>query len=537
MHDFTRCPRCGAATRKTRAISGALSEFWLECTNCNTYICTYKPQPHQAAVHRDNHRYIGNFGGYGTGKTTTSRFEVEKHILLTPGGNTLIGANVQSQFDQTIRREFEADFPAAFMRDSNAQKQYIDFENGHRVMYRPFDDPDKLRSYNLSMFVIVEASECKPEVYHQLKTRLRNLSATIPKRNEAGEVVTRLAPNGVEVPVIERDWRVGIIESNPDAGWVYEDVLSNSCEIVRHGRVYDEYHVPDENKDYNIVTHIASTDVNAYLPENFITELTKNKPKWWISRYIYSSFTYAEGMVYPSAAKSFVKSREIPKNSVRLVSHDYGLSDDAVLLLAAVDEKRGKLVVYDEVRTANRSVEELAGMFLGAMKDIPHGMMYTQPLIDPKSGAKRDYEKKTLIDHYEEYGLYFKPGHVNLEARIMRLNTYFETGRIEIFEDKCPGLCRELRSYKYPDRKLGDRKNTYKPVDKDNHGINALEWVVMELPSNPANMQHGVFDRFGRNVTVAREEDRDEARTAMQFAAFALQDEVAYDYGVVNQQF
>lgn len=537
MHDFSKCPRCGSNTDRTRAFSGSWSEFWLECTECNTFINTYKPQPHQAAVHKENRRYVGNFGGYGTGKTTTSRHEVEKHILITPNGNTLIGANVQSQFDQTIRREFEADFPAAFVRDNNAQKQYIDFINGHRVMYRPFDDPDKLRSYNLSMFVIVEASECKAEVYHQLKTRLRNLAATVPKVDKEGNVVMRRAKNGVEVPVIEQDWRQGIIESNPDAGWVYEDVLSNAWDVVRHGRVYDEYKVEEENRDPSIAVHIASTDVNAYLPENFIAELTKNKPKWWISRFIYSSFTYAEGMVYPAAAKTFVQSHAIPKDTMRLVSHDYGLSDDAVLLLAAVDEKRGKLIIYDEVRTANQSVEELSGMFLTAMKDIPHGMMYTQPLIDPKSGVKRDYDKKTLIDHYEEYGLYFKPGHINLEARIMRLNTYFETDRIEIFEDKCPALCRELRGYKYPDRKLGDRKNHYKPVDKNNHGINALEWICMELPSNPSNLRHGAFDRFGRRIRDVTPEENDYKQKAMQFAAFALEEEPEYDYGVINQGF
>ena len=77
---FKTCPKCGAATQPTKSFTGGPSEFWLECSNCNTYINTYMPQPHQKAVHRDVHRYIGNFGGYGTGKTTTSREEVLKHI-------------------------------------------------------------------------------------------------------------------------------------------------------------------------------------------------------------------------------------------------------------------------------------------------------------------------------------------------------------------------------------------------------------------------------------------------------------------------
>jgi len=477
------------------------------------------PQPHQSAVHEDTHRYIGNFGGYGTGKTTTSREEVLKHILITPGGNTLIGANVQSQYDQTIRRELEADLPDAFVRDYSAQKQYIDLWNGHRIMYRPFDDPDKLRSYNLSMFVIVEASECKPEVFTQLKTRLRNLSATIPEKDTDGNVVMTRHESGIEVPSIEFDWRKGIVESNPDAGWVLEDVLNVSSEITRHGRVYDEYNLEEETKDDAIASHVASTDVNAYLPVGFIAEQTKNKPAWWVNRFIYSSFTYAVGLVYPHAVTSFQPSRPVSTNLRRIAAHDYGLADDSVFLFGAVDERRGLLIIYKELRTNDRDIEELAHIFLEGCKDIPMGMMLCQPLIDPKSAAKRDYEKKTLSTHYEEFGIYFKPGQVNLDARIYRTNSYFESKRVIIYEDMCPGLCKELRGYKFPERTLGNRKQSMKPVDKNNHGINALEWICMELPSNPKDIMYGIFDKHGRNVM-----SEDEA-TDHGIVPFELQDD------------
>ena len=56
-------------------------------------------------------------------------------------------------------------------------------------MFRPLDDVDKLRSYNLTMFIIVEASEVDPEAFTQLKTRLRNLNASIPVTDEDGNIV------------------------------------------------------------------------------------------------------------------------------------------------------------------------------------------------------------------------------------------------------------------------------------------------------------------------------------------------------------
>lgn len=218
-HDFSRCPRCQARLQPAEAWTGE-SEFWLECSNpdCNTFVNTYIPQPHQREFHEDTHRITANFGGFGSGKTTTSRMELEKHLLITPHGLSLIGANVTSQYEQTIKKDFESDFPKAFYQSFSTQKQYADFKNGHRLLYRPYDDPDKLRSYNLTSFLILEASEVKEESFTQLKTRLRNMRAATIKTDEEGEPVYKALPNGQTVPVYEHDWRRGIVESNPSAG-------------------------------------------------------------------------------------------------------------------------------------------------------------------------------------------------------------------------------------------------------------------------------------------------------------------------------
>ena len=131
---FDRCPRCGAPLAKATSWSGGDSEFWMECTICNTFVNTYVPQPHQEAFHKDAHTIAGNFGGYGTGKTTTSREEIYKHLFLTPNANVLIGAEVSSTYEQTIKREIEHDIPAAFVRDYSVQKAYMELRNGARIL-------------------------------------------------------------------------------------------------------------------------------------------------------------------------------------------------------------------------------------------------------------------------------------------------------------------------------------------------------------------------------------------------------------------
>jgi len=495
---FDKCPRCHQPTQPSNSWNGMQSEFWVECTNpeCNTYINTYIPLPHQRAVHEDPHTYVGNFGAYGTGKTLTSREEFYKHLFLTPNCNALIGANVSAQYEQTIKRDIESDLPKDFIKHYNAQKSYYDFVNGGRLMFRSFDDPNKLRSLNLTYFNIIEGSEVKGETFHQLKTRLRNLNAT-----KADPDKTTILETGEEIPIIVEDWRKGIIESNPDPGWIRSDILYNSSDVTLHGNVEDDFEVPPDARDDAISSHVASTDVNLYLPPNFIPELIKNKPVWWIHRFIYGSFSYAEGLVYPAATSTFCQPFEIPVHWKRIIAADYGLSDNFVYLYGAVDEKKGIVYIYKEVVTNNRNIEELSKMYHKNAEDIPAGGLYSSPLLDPKSGAKRDYNKKTLFDHFLDYGISFKPGHINLDARIFRLNTYMESGRVKIFYT-CNNLKTELEEYKFPPKTLtNEKKRNDKPMDKNNHCINPLEWITMELPANPSELMYGAFNKYGDDLT------------------------------------
>ena len=133
------------------------------------------------------------------------------------------------------------------------------------------------------------------------------------------------------------------------------------------------------------------------------------------------------------------------------------------------------------------------------------------------SGARRDYDKKDLYTHFLEHGIYFQPGHKSLDARIYRLNTYFESQRLKI-HDCCPHLIDELSEYKFPERTLNNKLVNYnKPVDKNNHCINPLEWITMALPNNPNKLRYGSYDRYGNDIASPKEQQK-------QFAVHALSD-------------
>lgn len=513
------CPRCKSEMVPAIAMNEGPSTWWLECSNskCNTFHNTYVPQEHQEAFHKDSHRITGNFGGYGSGKTLTSQEELYKHIFLTDHGNSLVGANVASQYEQTLKRDIEKDLPKAFVRGVSTQKQYIDFINGHRLIFRPYDDPDKLRSYNLTFFLILEASEVKRESFVQLKTRLRNTAATTQAIDKDEIPIFKIAKNGVKIPVIANDWRKGIIESNPDAGWIKTDVLLVSDEIHKHGEIADQYDLLRENSDSSISTHVTSTSANEFLPPDFIENNKSNKALWWIQRYLYGSFIYAEGLVYPNAYKQVIPQFEIPTKWKRIVAYDYGLSDDSVFLYGAVDEEKNRLVIYKEDRINDKNIAALAALFFEGSKDIPVGGWITAPIIDPKSGPKRDYDKKTLSDHFLDYGIAFQSGHVNVDARVFRLNTYIESGKVVIM-DNCKALIKELKDYKFRTDETMQSGFTGKPEDKNNHGINALEWIVMKLPADPGRLLYGIYNKDGQDVTQLLPADE-------QYGIFAFQDD------------
>lgn len=519
---FDSCPTCQAPLVKAIAINGGESEYWYECTRCNTFVNSYIPQPHQVSIHTDSHRYVGNFGAYGTGKTLTSREELYKHIFLTPDGNSLVGANIQPQYEQTIKRDIEADFPVAFVKYYSAQKQYYDLINGHRLMFRPFDDADKLRSLNLSMFVMVEASEVKPEVPIQLRTRLRNIAATIPKRDAEGNIIYKPTRNGEQIPELQADWRKGIFESNPDSGWVRNDVLLKSSEITNHGDVIDNYYINEEEKDPSMSSHVASSNCNQYLPDGWIDELCRNRPAWWVSRFVYGSFKYAEGMVYPNSVNCICDTFEVPRDWKRIIAFDYGLADNSHFVFGAVDEKNNLLYIYKEIVTNNRTIEGLAQLYFEGTKDIPSGGMICSPIIDPKSAPKRDYDKKTLADHFLDHNISFQPGHINVDARIYRLNTYFESRRIRIM-DCCKVLISELKEHKFKADPKANVGYTDKPEDKNDHGICALEWITMELPADPKNLVFGVYNKHGTNLSLPPEKQHNIV------ALHALTDERDYE--------
>jgi len=486
--------------------NGAFSTFWMKCARngCETYVDTYIPLDFQAEIHRDPRRYVGIFGGYGSGKTTTGLKDDEKHFLTTPNGTTVVGSAVLSQIEQTYEKDFLNDMPVEFIQDRNKTKKIYTLGNGHQLLIKSFYEEGLLRSLNVTRFHMVEGSEMDYSIFTQLQTRLRNAAGTIPVLDEDGNYVYDPETDSFKVEV---DWRRGFVESNPDSGWIRANFLLNSGHIKVHGDNEQNYYIDDPNPDMS--SHIIPTKSNKYLPPNFYNEMARNKPMWWIKRYLQGSFDYAEGMVYPEVHKAFVAPFKIPRDWKRLVAMDYGIRDDTAIIFGAIDSKNGILYIYHEIYVNNVNYKEIARQYKEFCKDpdnMPLGSMLKLPVMDGRSINKRnDRDLVTIGELFLEEGIYFEAAQMDLSSRIFKVNTLIESGQLKIFTS-CTNLCREIKDYKFPERSLDAklRNNDEKPEDKKNHAINAMEFLVMEAPHDLKSTSMMAYHQSGEPIQAFR---------------------------------
>lgn len=476
-----RCPTCGKAMTPAVTVNDLYSKTWLQCT-CNTFVDTYTPLPHQNDIHRDSTRTIGVFGGYGSGKTYCTLKDDEKHMLSTPHGMTLVGSAVLSQVELSYEKDFLEDFPKAFVKHWNKQKKVFTLVNGHQLVIKSLYEEGLIRSINLTRFHIVEASEVDHEIFTQLLARFRNMAGTVPVLDEDGNMVLDLASNSF---LAASDWRKGIVESNPSIGWIRDKFLLTSGTIFSED---EEYFISDP--DYNKSSYILPTKMNLFLPSDYVETITKGKPIWWIRRFIEGSFDYAEGMVYPRVQEIIIEDIEVPKQWPRLIAMDYGINDETCFLFGAVDPTAGVVFIFHEIYTNNKNYKELSDLYkLAYPVQVPLDNLYTQPVMDAKSMARRnDYNLVKIGELFESVGVRFSPAQMELNTRILKVNTLINEHKIRIL-NTCKNLVREMTNYKFPGYTSDGKSKGDKPIDKNNHAISALEFLVMELPGDLENMK------------------------------------------------
>lgn len=458
------CPLCGGEIKIHDSI------FYGRCDACMATLINYKPAPHQVAFHESKAKFRLNIGGYGSGKTTMDAAEIANHALSIANGRTLITAQTLQQIREAVLPELEKFLPLWFIKkQTKTPLPKYTLTNGHEIIVYASDDEEKIRSLNLTAFWIVEASGVDYNIFTQLQTRLRNRAAVV-KDKDGKEIEHRF---------------MGIIESNPEEGWIRDEFLLRSSKIFASKRVdaegYNKLKTKKSEKAYH--SFLSASPDNIYLPAGFIEDTCVGKTDKWIRKYIYCYLEVREGVVYPEFPDSLVDAFAIPKDWLRVYGFDKGWADETCLACGAISPD-GVCYIYDEYYMKEKPITFHAHQVKEKVYDEKGVMrpMFKPIQADPSVRNKNDRDGISYRDvFFNRCGLWLEEANNNILDGIDKVRDLMYRGKLKVFIN-CVNIKEEAQSYRWKEDRDGTLKDI--PVDRKNHLMDALRYLCMSLPDD-----------------------------------------------------
>jgi len=458
---YYTCPVCRTGQVKVKD-----SLFYGKCDNCEATMINYKPLKHQEDFHKSKARYRLNIGGFGSGKTTAACAEVAKHSFERGNSKVLITAVSLKQVRDAVLPELMKFLPDWFIQKKKEYPTpYIKLKNGSEILVYSADNPDKIRSLNLTGFYIEEASGVKYEIFDQLMTRLRNAAGII--RDDSGREV---------------DYRyMGILSTNPEDGWVKDKFLLKSGKLVTSPSIDVNNYKPMMKKPLEKHFHsfISSTRDNEMLPKNFIEGMCAGKSERWVRKYVDCMLDSKEGVVYPDFYKNLVEPFPIPDGWERVVGFDPGFNDPTAIPKGAIDPDTGTIYFYDDYSVAEQPISYHARTL---KSDLAGVKLFIPIQADPSVRKRNDRDGISYGEYFQQRsGLYLEEANNDILYGIEKVRDYMENGKLKFFNN-LNNLKEEQENYVY---KETDKNSNDKPIDGFNHIWDAIRYIVSRLPRDP----------------------------------------------------
>jgi Terminase large subunit, T4likevirus-type, N-terminal len=190
----------------------------------------------------------------------------------------------------------------------------------------------------------------------------------------------------------------------------------------------------------------------------FIEDERRRFGESWVAQEYECSFEKREGLVYPDFAQALVASCPAAGDAYRYGGIDWGWHAPFAAVWGFRDHD-DVLWIEGERYLRGTSLQEHAAA-------LPRRVDW---YADPESPTEADAFR--LAGHKVHKA--FNGIRLGIQAVTARLRT----GRLRVVQRSCPNLCNEAGLYRYPsaDEKDADSE---KPVDADNHALDALRYLV-----------------------------------------------------------
>jgi len=218
---------------------------------------------------------------------------------------------------------------------------------------------------------------------------------------------------------------------------------------------------------------------NPYVPKKEVDEIKlKTNPTVFRQEYE-ASFEQMAGSVYPMFRREThsCKARGIDEDWDRIVGLDWGSRNPTAIVFAAVNPT-GQILVYDFWTQGGLTVSQWADK----LKNREDFEQINAWVIDPSALAQ--------AREFGQYGIYFTSYNPetlkklnDVTIGINLVSQYFLEGKIKIF-DHCDVLIQQLEQYQWePSQSRFGSDSRPKPLKKDDHGPDALRYLVSARPT------------------------------------------------------
>jgi len=409
-------------------------------------------------------KYIAYFGGVGSGKSLILCITMLVQGIMH-GGEYVIARQFMPELKRTTYKTFLEVCPPELIVDHKValSEVHVRSVTGKPAIFYfvGLDEPDKLRSLNLSGFGIDEASQVSEESFLLLMNRLRN-------------------PRGL---------RKGLIVGNPAGhNWVYQYFVKQ-----------DFMKTPEAKKQFRLI--LAPSTENLHLPEGYVESMLSTYSQDRIQREIMGSFDAFEGAVYPEFRRDVhvIKPFPIPETWTRLVGIDHGYRNPAAWVWGAVDGD-GNVYIYREFYQSEWLIEEIVNGHkqkkLPGVLEMMKGERIDRAFIDPSTRAARNERNGAKCSDWDLYLQYLpdnfplSPANNDVTSGIDRVKSYLKVNertkrpRIYVF-DTCANLIEEMSKYRYKElrhNQVGTSNEKEEPYKFEDHAVDALRYLVISQP-------------------------------------------------------
>lgn len=266
-------------------------------------------------------------GGFGSGKTWAGSLLGTLLCLKFAGINGLCGAQTYSLVrDTTLNAYFEHFENFGLIEGKDWQfiksQQKIVFKNGSNILFRHFDEPNKLKSLNLGFVEIEEMSDIPEATFKMLLGRMR-------QKKKKGW----------------KDFKYRIFgHTNPQSrrGWIYKNFAQ------------------DKKPNYRLV--LAPSTENIYLPKDFCENLKNAYDENYYKRNVLGEFDEENcALVVPNFSSENIEKINYLDWCDLHISCDFNV-DPMCWILAHIDNH--KVYFFDEIvlenTTTTQTCEEFA---------------------------------------------------------------------------------------------------------------------------------------------------------------------------------